>query len=55
MKPLRFTNLYFQCRQQMHSLVRMSSIVRRKGFMKPAPGLSSVLIYSNINSRLSCI
>ena len=40
MKPVRLTNLYFltSAGNKMHSLVRKSSLVRRKGFMKPAPG-----------------
>ena len=39
MKLLHLTNLYFvtSVGDKMHSLVRRSSLVRRKGFMKHAP------------------
>ena len=44
MKPLHLTNLYFltSAGNKMHSLVRKSSLVRRKDFMKPASGSRQV-------------
>ena len=38
-KPMCLANLYFltSAGNTMHSPVRKSSLVRRKGFMKPAP------------------
>ena len=51
MRPLRLINLYFliSAGDKMQSLVRNSSLVRCKGFTKPAPGsqpgLRNISIY----------
>ena len=46
-KPLRLTNLYFltSAGNKLHSLVRKSSLIRRKGFMKSAPVVVNAYFY----------